>query len=180
MTDVNNVLEMNKQVELGNGTVVNIPRLTNKKVLQLSKFVAGDGLVMYSQFADWREENTEKEPAYDEDGVQKTDEDGNLLFNYTGPKLEDAVDKILEIVPDEKLLEIIAILINVPNEQVADMDFFDTALIIGGFLEATPIDRLVKVVKKVADKFRKPAKEELKQAAQPATQQTTPPNLTTV
>lgn len=69
MTDINNVVDMNERtVDLQDGSKVAIPRLTNGKVLQLVKYVAGDGMIMYNKFLDWQEENTQRIPQYDENG----------------------------------------------------------------------------------------------------------------
>lgn len=175
MTDIDNVVQLNdKQVELSDGRKVAIPRLTNKKVLQLVKYVAGDGMIMYNKFLDWQEENTERTPQYDEEGNPKVDENLNYLYRVQGPSMEDAVDKLIEIVPDEKLLKILSILIDVPESEIEDMDFFDTSIIIAGFLEITPIEKLVSVVKKVRSKFRPMSKEQLNQATQQQPQQPTP------
>jgi len=45
------------------------------------------------------------------------------------------------------------------------MDFFDTSLIIGAFLEGTPIEKLTALIKKIQTKFR-PMSKENQQAAQ--------------
>ncbi|MDN6640094.1 MAG: hypothetical protein L0L10_04860 [Tetragenococcus sp.] len=175
MTDIDNVVSMDdRTVTLGDGSKVAIPRLTNKKVLQLVKYVAGDGMVMYNKFLNWQDENTERIPQYDENGNQKLDDNLNYVYEIKSPSVDDAMDKLIEIVPDEKLLKIISILVDIPEEKVEDMDFVDTAIIVGGFIEVTPVDRLVAVVKKAVAKFRPMSKEQLNQATQQQPQQPTP------
>lgn len=180
MTDIDNVVSMNERtVELSDGSKVAIPRLTNKRVLQLVKYVAGDGMIMYNNFIEWRDANTQRVPQYDENGNQKMDADANYLYEIKTPSMDDAMDKLIEIVPDEKLLKIISILIDIPEDKVEDMDFIDTAIIVGGFIEVTPVDRLVAVVKKAAAKFRPMSKEQINQATQNNQQPQQPTQQTT-
>lgn len=167
MTDIDNVVSMNERtVTLDDGSKVAIPRLTNKRVLQLVKYVAGDGMAMYNKFLNWQDENTERIPQYDENGNQKLDDNLKYVYEIKSPSVDDAMDKLIEIIPDEKLLKIISILIDIPEEKVEDMDFVDTAIIVGGFIEVTPLDRLVAVVKKAMAKFRPMSKEQMNQATQ--------------
>jgi hypothetical protein len=63
---INSVVTEMKMVELSDGSKVPMPRLTNRKVVRLIKFVAGDGVIMYDRFVKWRSENTEKKPAIDQ------------------------------------------------------------------------------------------------------------------
>lgn len=180
MTDIDNVVSMNERtVTLDDGSKVAIPRLTNKKVLQLVKYIAGDGMVMYNKFIEWRDANTQRVPQYDENGNQKMDADANYLYEIKTPSMDDAMDKLIEIVPDEKLLKIISILIDIPEEKVEDMDFVDTAIIVGGFIDVTPIDKLVAVVKKATAKFRPMSKEQINQATQNNQQPQQPTQQTT-
>lgn len=167
MTDIDNVVSMEERtVTLDDGSKVAIPRLTNKKVLQLVKYIAGDGMVMYKKFLNWQDENTERIPQYDENGNQKLDDNLKYVYEIKSPSVDDAMDKLIEIIPDEKLLKIISILVDIPEEKVEDMDFVDTAIIVGGFIEVTPLDRLVAVVKKAMAKFRRMSKEQMNQAIQ--------------
>lgn len=167
MTDIDNVVSMEERtVTLDDGSKVAIPRLTNKKVLQLVKYVAGDGMAIYNKFLNWQDENTERIPQYDENGNQKLDDNLKYVYEIKSPSVDDAMDKLIEIIPDEKLLKIISILIDIPEEKVEDMDFVDTAIIVGGFIEVTPLDRLVAVVKKAMAKFRPMSKEQMNQATQ--------------
>lgn len=167
MTDIDNVVSMEERtVTLDDGSKVAIPRLTNKKVLQLVKYVAGDGMVMYNKFLNWQDENTERIPQYDENGNQKLDDNLKYVYEIKSPSVDDAMDKLIEIVPDEKLLKIISILIDIPEDKAEDMDFVDTAIIVGGFIDVTPIDKLVAVVKKAVAKFRPMSKEQMDQATQ--------------
>lgn len=167
MTDIDNVVSMEERtVTLDDGSKVAIPRLTNKKVLQLVKYIAGDGMAMYNKFLNWQDENTERIPQYDENGNQKLDDNLKYVYEIKSPSVDDAMDKLIEIIPDEKLLKIISILVDIPEEKVEDMDFVDTAIIVGGFIEVTPLDRLVAVVKKAVAKFRPMSKEQMNQATQ--------------
>ncbi|MEL5937977.1 hypothetical protein WN865_00085 [Tetragenococcus halophilus] len=167
MTDIDNVVSMEERtVTLDDGSKVAIPRLTNKKVLQLVKYVAGDGMAMYNKFLNWQDENTERIPQYDENGNQKLDDNLKYVYEIKSPSVDDAMDKLIEIIPDEKLLKIISILVDIPEEKVEDMDFVDTAIIVGGFIDVTPIDKLVAVVKKATAKFRPMSKEQMDQATQ--------------
>ncbi|BAK94199.1 hypothetical protein [Tetragenococcus halophilus] len=167
MTDIDNVVSMEERtVTLDDGSKVAIPRLTNKKVLQLVKYVAGDGMAMYNKFLNWQDENTERIPQYDENGNQKLDDNLKYVYEIKSPSVDDAMDKLIEIIPDEKLLKIISILVDIPEEKVEDMDFVDTAIIVGGFIDVTPIDKLVAVVKKAVAKFRPMSKEQMNQATQ--------------
>ncbi|GBD76430.1 putative uncharacterized protein [Tetragenococcus halophilus subsp. halophilus] len=167
MTDIDNVVSMEERtVTLDDGSKVAIPRLTNKKVLQLVKYVAGDGMAMYNKFLNWQDENTERIPQYDENGNQKLDDNLKYVYEIKSPSVDDAMDKLIEIIPDEKLLKIISILVDIPEEKVEDMDFVDTAIIVGGFIDVTSIDKLVAVVKKAVAKFRPMSKEQMNQATQ--------------
>lgn len=109
------------------------------------------------------------------------DANANYLYEIKGPSIDDAMDKLIEIVPDEKLLKIIAILIDIPQDKVENMDFIDTAIIVGKFIEITPLDKLVAVVKKAMAKFRPMSKEQINQATQnnPQQQSTQPTNSET-
>lgn len=163
---INSVLVEMKMVELSDGSKVPVPSLTNKKVLQLVKFVAGDGMIIYSKFTDWRKDHTEVTPILDDDGKQKIDDDKNPLFNTKFPSIEDGVDFFLSEIPDEKIAKLLAILLEKTPEQTEEMDFFDTSLIIAEFLANTPIEKLTALVKKIQKKFRPMSKENLESASQ--------------
>lgn len=173
MTDINNVVEMKKTVVLSDGSTIEIPRLTNKKVLHLVKFVAGDGVIIYSKYQNWREKNTIKTPSLDEDGNQKKNEDGQLLYNFKFPTAEQFVEFILEEIPDEKLMTLLSILLDQSIDAIENMDFFDTSLIIAEFIAVTPIEKLIGVVKKAQAKFRPMTTEEsIKKALETPTNKT--------
>jgi hypothetical protein len=162
---INSVVTEMKMVELSDGSKVPMPRLTNRKVVRLIKFVAGDGVIMYDRFVKWRSENTEKKPAIDEKtGEQMKDENKNLLWDFTPPSMEQTVEFALEILPDEKIAEILAIVLGNTAEETEEMDFFDTALIVTSFLDNTPIDKLTALVKKIRPKFRPVKKEDMNAA----------------
>lgn len=172
MTDV---LNMTNTVELSNGTVIPMPRLTNKKVISLGKFAAGDGLIIYSKFMNWRDEHTEKTPIMEEDGTQKKDEQGRPLFNFKFPSTEDTVEFLLENLPDEMIAKIVGILVDKTPDEAEQMDFFDTTIIIGAFFENAPIDKLQALVKKIQTKFRPVAQENVQKAqASASTNNVTP------
>ena len=111
VNQINSVVTEMKMVELGDGSKIPVPRLTNKKVLQLVKFVAGDGMIIYSKFTDWRKDHTEVTPVLDEEGKQKVDKENNPLFNTKFPTIEEGVDFFLSEVPDEKIANLLAILL---------------------------------------------------------------------
>ena len=56
---INSVVTEMKMVELSDGSKIPVPRLTNKKVVSLVKFVAGDGLIIYSQSVETMEDDEE-------------------------------------------------------------------------------------------------------------------------
>lgn len=163
---INSVVTEMKMVELSDGSKIPVPRLTNKKVLQLVKFVAGDGMIIYSKFTEWRKDHTEVTPVLDDEGKQKVDEKNNPLFNTKFPTIEDGVDFFLSEVPDEKIAKILAILLDKSAEETEEMDFFDTSLIVAEFIASTPIEKLSALVKKIRPKFRTMSKEEAKEATQ--------------
>lgn len=162
---INSVVTEMKMVELSDGSKIPVPRLTNKKVVSLVKFVAGDGLIIYNDYLKWREANTEKRPALDEVGEQKKDENGNLEWEFKFPTIDQIVEFVLEVLPDEKITKLLAIVLDKTIEEAEEMDFFDTSLIIGAFLEGTPIEKLTALIKKIQTKFR-PMSKENQQAAQ--------------
>ena len=162
---INSVVTEMKMVELSDGSKIPVPRLTNKKVVSLVKFVAGDGLIIYNDYLKWREANTEKRPALDEVGEQKKDEKGNLEWEFKFPTIDQIVEFALEVLPDEKITKLLAIVLDKTIEEAEEMDFFDTSLIIGAFLEGTPIEKLTALIKKIQTKFR-PMSKENQQAAQ--------------
>lgn len=162
---INSVVVDMKMVELSDGSKIPVPRLTNKKVVSLVKFVAGDGLIIYNDYLKWREANTEKRPALDEVGEQKKDENGNLEWEFKFPTIDQIVEFALEVLPDEKITKLLAIVLDKTIEEAEEMDFFDTSLIIGAFLEGTPIEKLTALIKKIQTKFR-PMSKENQQAAQ--------------
>lgn len=164
VNQIDSVLTEMKMVELSDGSKIPVPRLTNKKVLQLVKFVAGDGMIIYSKFAKWREENTITKPVLDEEGNQKKDEKDNPLFTTKFPTVEEGVEFFLTEVPDEKIANLLAILLDKTAEETEEMDFFDTSLIIASFLDQTPIEKLTALIKKIRPKFRTMSKTELEQA----------------
>lgn len=164
---INSVVVDMKMVELSDGSKIPVPRLTNKKVLQLVKFVAGDGMIIYSKFTDWRKDHTEVTPILDEEGKQKVDEENNPLFNTKFPTIEEGVDFFLSEVPDEKIANLLAILLDKTPEETEEMDFFDTSLIIAEFLANTPIEKLTALVKKIRPKFRTASKENTEAATRP-------------
>lgn len=162
---INSVVTEMKMVELSDGSKIPVPRLTNKKVVSLVKFVAGDGLIIYNDYLKWREANTEKRPALDEVGEQKKDENGKLEWEFKFPTIDQIVEFALEVLPDEKITKLLAIVLDKTIEEAEEMDFFDTSLIIGAFLEGTPIEKLTALIKKIQTKFR-PMSKENQQAAQ--------------
>lgn len=162
---INSVVTEMKMVELSDGSKIPVPRLTNKKVVSLVKFVAGDGLIIYNDYLKWREANTEKRPALDEVGEQKKDENGNLEWEFKFPTIDQIVEFALEVLPDEKITKLLAIVLDKTIEEAEEMDFFDTSLIIGAFLEGTPIEKLTALIKKIQTKFH-PMSKENQQAAQ--------------
>ncbi|NVN59371.1 hypothetical protein GM551_05580 [Enterococcus avium] len=162
---INSVVTEMKMVELSDGSKIPVPRLTNKKAVSLVKFVAGDGLIIYNDYLKWREANTEKRPALDEVGEQKKDENGNLEWEFKFPTIDQIVEFALEVLPDEKITKLLAIVLDKTIEEAEEMDFFDTSLIIGAFLEGTPIEKLTALIKKIQTKFR-PMSKENQQAAQ--------------
>lgn len=164
VNQIDSVLKEMRMVELSDGNKIPVPRLTNKKVLQLVKFVAGDGMIIYSKFAKWREENTVTKPVLDEKGIQKKDEKDNPLFTTKFPTVEEGVEFFLTEVPDEKIANLLAILLDKTAEETEEMDFFDTSLIIASFLDQTPIEKLTALVKKIRPKFRTMSKTDLEQA----------------
>ncbi|HCM87941.1 MULTISPECIES: hypothetical protein [Enterococcus] len=166
VNQINSVVTEMKMVVLGDGSTIPVPRLTNKKVLQLVKFVAGDGMIIYSKFTDWRKDHTEVNPILDDDGTQKKDDKGNPLFDTKFPTVEEGVEFFLSEVPDEKIAKILAILLDKTAEETEEMDFFDTSLIVAEFLANTPIEKLTSLVKKIRPKFRTMSKEEVKEATQ--------------
>ncbi|OFT75232.1 hypothetical protein HMPREF3146_09290, partial [Enterococcus sp. HMSC05C03] len=111
------------------------------------------------------EANTEKRPALDEVGEQKKDENGNLEWEFKFPTIDQIVEFALEVLPDEKITKLLAIVLDKTIEEAEEMDFFDTSLIIGAFLEGTPIEKLTALIKKIQTKFR-PMSKENQQAAQ--------------
>ena len=166
VNQINSVVTEMNMVELSDGRKIPVPRLTNKKVLQLVKFVAGDGMIIYSKFTDWREKHTEVTPILNEDGKQKVDEDNNPLFDTKFPTIEEGVDFFLSEVPDEKIANLLAILLDKTPEDTEEMDFFDTSLIVAEFLANTPIEKLTALVKKIRPKFRTVSKENTEAATQ--------------
>ncbi|MFC0275582.1 hypothetical protein ACFFH2_02550 [Enterococcus devriesei] len=172
VNQINSVVTEMKMVELSNGRKIPVPRLTNKKVLQLVKFVAGDGMIIYSKFTDWRQEHTKVTPALDENSAQKKDENGNPLFDTKYPTVEEGVDFFLSEVPDEKIANLLAILLDKTPEETEEMDFFDTSLIIAEFLANTPIEKLTALVKKIRPKFRTMNRENQEAAVQQEAPQT--------
>lgn len=166
VNQINSVVTEMKMVGLGDGSTIPVPRLTNKKVLQLVKFVAGDGMIIYSKFTDWRKDHTEVNPILNDDGTQKKDDKGNPLFDTKFPTVEEGVEFFLSEVPDEKIAKILAILLDKTAEETEEMDFFDTSLIVAEFLANTPIEKLTSLVKKIRPKFRTMSKEEVKEATQ--------------
>jgi hypothetical protein len=78
--------------------------------------------------------------------------------------MEQTVEFALEILPDEKIAEILAIVLGNTAEETEEMDFFDTALIVTSFLDNTPIDKLTALVKKIRPKFRPVKKEDMNAA----------------
>lgn len=166
VNQINSVLTEMNMVELSDGSKIPVPRLTNKKVLQLVKFVAGDGMIIYSKFAKWREENTVTKPLLDEEGNHKKDEKENPLFTTKFPTVEEGVEFFLTEVPDEKIAKVLAILLDKSTEETEEMDFFDTSLIIASFLDQTPIEKLTSLVKKIRPKFRSVSKVDLEQASE--------------
>ena len=163
---INSVVTELKMVELSDESKIPLPRLTNKKVLALVKYIAGDGLIIYNEYLKWREENTEKSPALDENGQQKKDDDGELLWNFKYPTVEQMVEFALEVLPDEKIAKLLAIILDKSVDEAEEMDFFDTSMIVGAFLDNTPIDKLTILVKKIQKKFRPMSQENLEKATQ--------------
>lgn len=164
VNQINSVLTEMRMVELSDGSKIPVPRLTNRKVLQLVKFVAGDGMIIYSKFTKWREENTITKPMLDDEGNHKKDEKDNPLFTTTFPTVEEGVEFFLTEVPDEKIAKLLAILLDKTAEETEEMDFFDTSLIIASFLDQTPIEKLAALVKKIRPKFRSVSKVDLVQS----------------
>lgn len=179
MTEINTIIESNaKVIELSDGSSITMPKLTNKKVLQLAKLLTGDLSDLY-----YKVRNTVKTPIfyavgtpkYDEQGAIMLDEEGNkVLHDGTTPVLDTngepltrldtsdvkgIIDVVLENLSDEMITKLVGILVGVDEQTALNMDVFDTILIVGEFLDNTNIHKAFLAINKVTDKFRpKPAK----------------------
>lgn len=121
-------LEPLANVELSDGKTLELYPLTTTKVIKIAKFIAVDGMKIYGQFQD----------------------------TLNNPELSD-VQKVTTVVSeltDEQIIHILAILLDMNNQQALKIDPFDTLEIITAYVENIDVEKAFTNVRKLVAKFR--------------------------
>lgn len=116
-------------VTLENGQKLDVYRLTNRKIIQIAKFLAIDGFKIYYKFKD-----TLEDPAI--------------------PEIEK-VSLFLGELKEEQIIHLLSILLDISDEEALMLDPFDTIEIISLFVEKTNIEKAFTTVRGLIQKFSK-------------------------
>lgn len=130
MADIRSLdIEPLATIKLSTGEHMDIPRLTTSKLIKVAKFLAIDGMKIYENYRDTIED----------------------------PELGDAekVATIVQNLSDEQIIRLLAILLNIRDEEALQIDPFDTLEIITTYVENIDLDRTKDNVKKLMNQFRK-------------------------
>lgn len=130
MADIRSLdLEPLASITLADGNRMEIPRLTTSKVIRIAKFLAVDGMKIYSNFQD----------------------------TFNDPELTDAekVGKVLNELTDQQIIHLLSVLLNISDEEALAIDPFDTLEIITVYADKIDLERAQENVKKLMNQFRK-------------------------
>lgn len=113
-------------VELSDGSSFNIPKLTNRRLLQAARFLVTDGMEIYSAI-------------------------GENLDNMSEAAL---VVQALDGLEDEQVMKLLTILFDVPAEEALEMSPIDTILIVTKYLELVDFKKAFTAVRKLTQMFK--------------------------
>lgn len=114
-------------VTLSNGQKFDVPKLTNSKLIQIAKFIAVDGMKLWSKFQ-------------------------NVLTD-TSLNESEKFAIILAELPEETVIHILSILLDMEDEEVLQMDPAETLEIIDLYVEKTNLIKAFTIVRNLAKKF---------------------------
>ncbi len=113
-------------VDLSDGSTLNIPKLTNKKLLQAARFLVTDGMAIYSSIGE---------------GLDTMSEIALAL-------------KVLDDLEDEQILKLFTILFDLTDEEVLEMNPVDTLLVIQKYLELVKFKEAFLAVQNLVKMFK--------------------------
>ncbi|WP_288746381.1 hypothetical protein [uncultured Enterococcus sp.] len=168
------ILEGNtKTITLSDGSVIALPRLTNKRVISIAKLLITDLSGLYATVKETVRKPVyyqEGSPIVDSDGKQVTDELGNVkihgasdpVFDKNGKPVtvfdSNDIQRIVIVALDEldeaTITKLLSILTGIPETQVLDIDFTDTITIVAEFLANTNIKKAFLAVNKLTDTLK--------------------------
>lgn len=168
------ILEGNtKTITLSDGSVIALPRLTNKRVISIAKLLITDLSGLYATVKETVRKPVyyqEGSPIVDSDGKQVTDELGHVkihgasdpVFDKNGKPVtvfdSNDIQRIVIVALDEldeaTITKLLSILTGIPETQVLDIDFTDTITIVAEFLANTNIKKAFLAVNKLTDTLK--------------------------
>ena len=157
MNNFDSVVEENKVIVLPSGGTVPMPKLTTLKTIRLAKFFASDAYAIYAKTKGLYR----NVPKLDENNQPIVDENGKQEMERKGPNEQEVFEFILAELSEEMLAKIISMIIDVPEDQVLNMDFADTLVIVTDFIENTNINKAFLAIKNLTAKFRPTVPEEI-------------------
>lgn len=168
------ILEGNtKTITLSDGSVIALPRLTNKRVISIAKLLITDLSGLYATVKETVRKPVyyqEGSPVTDANGQPVTDELGNVqlhgakdpVFDKAGQPVtvfdSNDIQRIVIVALDEldeaTITKLLAILTGIPEAQVLEIDFTDTITIVAEFLANTNIKKAFLAVNKLTDTLK--------------------------
>lgn len=138
------VAEQGDAITLADGTTMQLPKLTNGKLIGIARFMAMDGMKV---FQDFREEY---------DGQEMTQMEAGLA--------------IMEKLTDKQIVHILSVLLGKSDAEMIDMNPIDTLEIIQAYAEKNDIAKAFTIVRSLTSKFSNQQVPDKQQtAAQPMT-----------
>ena len=168
------ILEGNNQtITLSDGSVIALPRLTNKRVISIAKLLITDLAGLYATVKETVRKPVyyqEGSPVTDANGQPVTDELGNVqlhgakdpVFDKAGQPVtvfdSNDIQRIVIVALDEldeaTITKLLAILTGIPEAQVLEIDFTDTITIVAEFLANTNIKKAFLAVNKLTETLK--------------------------
>lgn len=114
-------------VTLSNGQKIDVPKLSNLKVIKIVKFLGIDGMKLYNQFKD-------------------------IVANPEMSEQEKWIT-ILEQLPEETIIHILSILLDMSDEETLALDPTETLEIVEIYVDKTDLGRAFMSVRNLAKKM---------------------------
>lgn len=114
-------------ITLSNGQTLDIPKLTNLKLIKIAKFIGIDGMKLYEKFQ-------------------------NLVGDENLSDSEKFVE-ILSELDEKQIIRILAILLDISDEEALSLDPIETLEIIEVYVEKTNIAKAFTIVRNLIQKI---------------------------